>query len=76
MGGRTIEEDIDEELAELLTPPLEMDIELEDEPELDLVDPYKGGLSGPIGEPEGAKLITELDETALDVSAGEGVGEP
>jgi hypothetical protein len=74
MGGRTIEEDIDEELAELLTPPLEMDIELEDEPEL--VDPYKGGLSGPIGEPEGAKLITELDETALDVSAGEGVGEP
>lgn len=37
------------------------------------MDPYKGGLIGPIGEPEDAKLRVELDETELDVGAGEGV---
>ena len=66
------------ELAELLTPPLEMETELEDELELtlELVDPYIGGLSGPIGEPEDAKLIEELDEIELDVRTGEGVEDP
>jgi hypothetical protein len=64
------------ELAELLTPPLEIDTELELELELELVDPYKGGLFGPIGEPEDAKLMDELEETELDVGAGEGVGDP
>jgi hypothetical protein len=61
------------EVAELLTPPLEMDTELDDELESELVDPYTGGLIGPIGEPEDAKLRVELDETELDVGAGEGV---
>jgi hypothetical protein len=61
------------EVTELLTPPLEIDTELEDELETELVDPYKGGLIGPIGEPEDAKLRVELDETELDVGAGEGV---
>lgn len=61
------------EVAELLTPPLEMDTELERELESELVDPYTGGLIGPIGEPEEAKLIVELDESELDVGAGEGV---
>ena len=37
------------------------------------MDPYKGGLIGPIGEPEDAKVIVELDERELDVGAGEGV---
>ena len=60
------------EVAELLTPPLEMDTELEGELE-ELVDPYKGGLIGPIGEPEDAKLTVELDEIELDGTAGEGV---
>jgi hypothetical protein len=62
------------ELDELLTPPLEIDTELE--MELELVDPYKGGLFGPIGEPEGAKLMEEFEEAKLDVRAGEGVGDP
>jgi hypothetical protein len=62
------------ELDELLTPPLEIDTELE--MELELVDPYKGGLFGPIGEPEVAKLMEELEEAKLDVRAGEGVGDP
>lgn len=61
------------EVTELLTPPLEMDTELERELESELVDPYTGGLIGPIGEPEEAKLIVELDESELDVGAGEGV---
>jgi hypothetical protein len=61
------------EVAELLTPPLEMDTELEDELEPELVEPYKGGLIGPIGEPEDAKVTAELDEIELDVGAGEGV---
>jgi hypothetical protein len=61
------------EVAELLTPPLEIDTELERELESELVDPYTGGLMGPIGEPEDAKLITELDEIELEVGAGEGV---
>jgi hypothetical protein len=61
------------EVTELLTPPLEIDTELEDELETELVDPYTGGLIGPIGEPEDAKLRVELDETELDVGAGEGV---
>ena len=61
------------DVAELLTPPLEMDTELEDELESELVDPYKGGLIGPMGEPEDAKLRVELDEIELDVGAGEGV---
>jgi hypothetical protein len=61
------------EVAELLTPPLEMDTELERELESELVEPYTGGLIGPIGEPEEAKLIVELDESELDVGAGEGV---
>ena len=64
------------ELPELLTPPLEIDTELETELELGVADPYAGGLRGPIGEPEGAKLITELDEVELDVATGEGVGDP
>jgi hypothetical protein len=37
------------------------------------VDPYTGGLIGPIGEPEDAKLRVELEETGLDVGVGEGV---
>jgi hypothetical protein len=53
-------------------PPLEMDTELDDELESELVDPYKGGLIGPIGEPEDAKLRVELD-AELNVGAGEGV---
>jgi hypothetical protein len=53
-----------------------MDTELEDELELELVEPYKGGLIGPMGEPDDAKLITELEETELDVGAGEGVWDP
>jgi hypothetical protein len=61
------------EVAELLTPPLDMDTELERELESELVDPYTGGLIGPIGEPEDAKLIVELYERELDVGAGEGV---
>ena len=61
------------EVAELLTPPLEIDTELERELESEVVDPYTGGLMGPIGEPEDAKLITELDEIELEVGAGEGV---
>ena len=61
------------EVAELLTPPLEMDTELERELESELVDPYTGGLIGPIGEPEDAKLRVELEETGLDVGVGEGV---
>ena len=61
------------EVAELLTPPLDMDTELERELESELVDPYTGGLIGPIGEPEDAKLIVELDERELNVGAGEGV---
>jgi hypothetical protein len=61
------------EVAELLTPPLDMDTELERELESELVDPYTGGLIGPIGEPEDAKLIVELNERELDVGAGEGV---
>lgn len=61
------------EVTELLTPPLEIDTELEDELELELVDPYKGGLMGPIGEPEEAKLIVELDKSELDGRTGEGV---
>ena len=44
--------------------------------ELELVEPYKGGLIGPMGEPDDAKLITELEETELDVGAGEGVWDP
>lgn len=50
-----------------------MDTEVDDELESELVDPYTGGLIGPIGEPEDAKLRVELDETELDVGAGEGV---
>lgn len=50
-----------------------MDTELERELESELVDPYTGGLIGPIGEPEEAKLIVELDESELEVGAGEGV---
>ena len=50
-----------------------MDTELERELESELVDPYTGGLIGPIGEPEDAKLIVELNERELDVGAGEGV---
>lgn len=62
------------EVAELLTPPLEIDTEeLEDELEVELVEPYKGGLIGPIGEPDEAKVMVELDESELDVGAGEGV---
>ena len=61
------------EVAALLTPPLDMDTELERELESELVDPYTGGLIGPIGEPEDAKLIVELYEGELDVGAGEGV---
>ena len=61
------------EVAELLTPPLEMDTVLERELDWELVDPYTGGLIGPIGEPEEAKLIVELDESELEVGAGEGV---
>lgn len=61
------------EVAELLTPPLEMDTELERELDSELVEPYTGGLIGPIGEPEEAKLIVELDESELEVGAGEGV---
>ena len=61
------------EVAALLTPPLDMDTELERELESELVDPYTGGLIGPIGEPEDAKLIVELYERELDVGAGEGV---
>lgn len=61
------------EVAELLTPPLEMDTELERELDWELVDPCTGGLIGPIGEPEEAKLIVELDESELEVGAGEGV---
>jgi hypothetical protein len=61
------------EVAELRTPPLEIDTELERELESELVDPYTGGLIGPIGEPEEAKLILELDEIELDVGTGEGI---
>jgi hypothetical protein len=61
------------DVAELLTPPLKMDTELDDELESELVEPYIGGLIGPIGEPEDAKLRVELDKTELDVGAGEGV---
>lgn len=50
-----------------------MDTELERELESELVDPYTGGLIGPIGEPEEAKLIVELDKSELEVGAGEGV---
>jgi hypothetical protein len=64
------------ELAELLTPPLDIDTELGIELETELEEPYIGGLSGPIGEPEGAKLMDELEETELDVGTGEGVGDP
>jgi hypothetical protein len=53
-----------------------MDTELEDELEVELVEPYKGGLIGPMGEPEDAKVMVELDERELDVGAGEGVWEP
>lgn len=50
-----------------------MDTELDRELVSELVDPYTGGLIGPIGEPEEAKLMVELDESELDVGAGEGV---
>ena len=61
------------DVAEFLTPPLEIDTELERELESELVEPYTGGLIGPIGEPDEAKLIVELDESQLDVGAREGV---
>lgn len=61
------------EVAELLMPPLEIETELERALESELVEPYTGGLIGPIGEPDEAKLIVELDESKLDAGAGEGV---
>lgn len=64
-------------LAELLIPPLEIDTELE-ELELELVeeDPYRVGLTGPIGEAEDTKLILELDIAELDETDEEGVWDP
>jgi hypothetical protein len=53
-----------------------MDTELDDELESELVDPYRGGLIGPIGEPDDAKLRVELDEPELGVGVGEGVWAP
>lgn len=67
------------ELGEVLTPPLDIDTELELELGLELVDPYGVGLIGPMGEPEEAKLMTELElelEDGLGDGVGEGVGEP
>lgn len=58
-----------------MTPPLEIDTELEEELELELVeeDPYKVGLYGPIGEAEETKLKLELAEAELDERDEEGV---
>jgi hypothetical protein len=74
LGGRLKDNVEEEALADGRIPPLDMDINKELELESEAVsDTLYGGLIGPIGEPDGAKVREWIEENELEEETKETV---